>query len=132
MKNQLNDIKSKIYRSRCSEKIKINKINKMKKNIGVYNEKNAVGIKKIDKILGNDEPSYEVINQNNENEEDIDNFFPPSLKLNNNNKFNQYEGNKYNTNFNYNDDGNIFQKEKNINDNPKNSGMNNYNNFLLF
>ena len=45
MKNQLNDIKSKIYRSRCNEKIKINKINKMKKNIGVYNEKNLVGIK---------------------------------------------------------------------------------------
>ena len=31
MKNQLNDIKYKIYRSRCSEKIKISKINKMKK-----------------------------------------------------------------------------------------------------
>ena len=31
---KLNDIKSKIYRSRCSEKIKITKINKMKKNIG--------------------------------------------------------------------------------------------------
>ena len=75
MRNQLNDIKSKIYRSRCSEKIKINKINKMKRNIGVYNEKNEVGIKKIDKILGNDEPSEEEINQNNEdNDEEIDNF----------------------------------------------------------
>lgn len=31
MKNLLNDIKSKIYRSRCNEKIKINRINKMKK-----------------------------------------------------------------------------------------------------
>ena len=45
MKNQLNDIKSKIYRSRCSEKIKITKINKMKKNIGNYNEKNIIGNK---------------------------------------------------------------------------------------
>ena len=81
MRNQLNDIKSKIYRSRCSEKIKINKINKMKKNIGVYNEKNAVGIKKIDKILGNEEPSDEEINQNNNQENDkIDNFFPFSIR----------------------------------------------------
>ena len=46
MKKQLNDIKSKIYRSRYSEKMKINKINKMKKNIGIYNEKNVIGIKK--------------------------------------------------------------------------------------
>ena len=135
MRNQLNDIKSKIYRSRCSEKIKINKINKMKKNIGVYNEKNAVGIKKIDKILGNDEPSEEEINQNNEdNDEEIDNFFPPSLKLNNNNKFNQYEGNKYNTNFNYAHDNNFqFNNDEkipndiyNYNSNDSNIMNNNY------
>ncbi len=45
MKSLLNDIKSKIYRSRYNEKIKINRINKMKKNIKAFNEKNVVGIK---------------------------------------------------------------------------------------
>ena len=130
MRNQLNDIKSKIYRSRCSEKIKINKINKMKKNIGVYNEKNAVGIKKIDKILGNEEPSDEEINQNNNQENnEIDNFFPPSLKLNNNNRFNQYEGNKYDTNFNYDDNNFQFTNDAKY---SKNNQRNNNNNIDMF
>ena len=101
----------------------------MKKNIGDYNEKNVIGIKKIDKILGNDEPSDDVEenNQQNENNEDIiDNFLPPSLKLNNN---------KYNTNFNYNDDDNIYQikqEDKNLKNKTKNNiGLNTFNNNYL-
>ena len=91
MKNQLNDIKSKIYRSRCSEKIKISKINKMKKNIGNYNEKNNYGIKKIDKILGNESDEDE----NNQNKK-IDNYLPSSLKINNINDNNINEDHEYN------------------------------------
>ena len=125
MRNQLNDIKSKIYRSKCSEKIKINKINKMKKNIGTYNEKNEKGIKKIDKILGNDDPSEEENTQKNEEDNQIDNFFPPSLKLNNNNNFNQYEGNNYLTNFDYNNAENNFKYKNNYNRNDMNE-LNNY------
>ena len=114
MKNLLNDIKSKIYRSRCNEKIKINRINKMKKNIKTFNEKNVAGIKKIDKILGN-ESSDEIISQENENNEEIYNFFPSSLKLNNNknnNSFNLYEKNEFNSNQNYDE-----KENKNINNN---------------
>ena len=112
MKNQLNDIKSKIYRSRCSEKIKINKINKMKKNIGNYNEKNNMGIKKIDKILGNE--SDEEYNDNNN--EGINNFLPPSLKNNNDND----NDNEYYMDDNFN--------EKIDNENNNRNNFNNYNN----
>ena len=120
MKNQLNDIKSKIYRSRCSEKIKINKINKMKKNIGNYNEKNNVGIKKIDKILGNESDEEEENKQNLK--EGIDNLLPFSLKE----KFNNYEENQYinqenDFNYDYNQDNEIkadkIQNYFNNNDN---------------
>ncbi len=57
--------------------------------------------------MGN-EPSDEIINQENENPEEIFNFFPPSLKEKNinNNSFNQYEGNEYNLNPNYDENKN--------------------------
>ena len=129
MKNQLNDIKSKIYRSRCSEKVKINKINKMKKNIGDYNKKNNVGIKKIDKILGNESDEEE----NNPNQkEGIDDLLPFSIK----DKFNNYEENQYNDreyDFYYdNNQNNEIKADKNKNhlnnnDNFNNDEQNNYN-----
>ena len=133
MKNLLNDIKSKIYRSRCNEKIKINRINKMKKNIKTFNEKNVAGIKKIDKILGND-PSDEIINQENENDEEIYNFFPPSSKMNNNNKsFNQYEENEYNPNPNYDEKENNNNNMKVNDEEPymiKNYNVNEFNDYI--
>ena len=119
MKNQLNDIKSKIYRSRCSEKIKISKINKMKKNIGTYNEKNNVGIKKIDKILGNESDKEE----NNPND-GFDNMIPPSLKDNYyNNEENQNKDKEYNLVYDYN---NSYYNKQNNNINFDNN-MNNFN-----
>ena len=111
MKNQLNDIKSKIYRSRCSEKIKITKINKMKKNIGNYNEKNIIGIKKIDKILGNE--SNEEEEENNQ-KEGTENMIPPSLLNNKTEEENNYNDKEYNfgQDYNYN-----YLNDKNNTDN---------------
>ena len=49
MVKEIDDIKSKIYRSKCSENLKINKINTMKKNIKTYHEKNLKGAEKVEK-----------------------------------------------------------------------------------
>jgi hypothetical protein len=117
MKNQLNDIKSKIYRSRCSEKIKISKINKMKKNIGNYNEKNNYGIKKIDKILGNESDEDE----NNQNKK-IDNYLPSSLKINNINDNNINEDHEYN--FDIKNEISNINNQFNINSYNNNSNIN--------
>ena len=50
----------------------------MKKNIGNYNKKNNVGIKKIDKILGNESDEEK---NNFQNDDDINDFNPSSLSL---------------------------------------------------
>ena len=127
MKNQLNDIKSKIYRSRCSEKIKITKINKMKKNIGNYNEKNNVGIKKIDKILGND--SDEEINNINEGN---DNLIPFSLKNQYKNKDEEEEENEFinkeHNFFNNKDNFNFSNEEQKVYNNNFDYNYNNFKN----
>ena len=59
---EIDNIKSLIYRSKCSEKIKINKINNLKKNINFYHEENTKGVEKIDKMIINEENNFN--NQN--------------------------------------------------------------------
>ena len=82
----------------------------MKKNIGNYTQKNNVGIKKIDKILGNESDEEE----NNKNQSEGINLIPFSLDE----KFNNYEENKYNeqeNDFNNNYNNNEINNNKNIN-----------------
>ena len=55
MLKELDEIKAKIYRSKCSENLKINKINTMKRNIKAYHEKNLKQAEQIEKIRKQEE-----------------------------------------------------------------------------
>ena len=55
MLKELDEIKAKIYRSKCSENLKINKINTMKRNIKAYHEKNLKQAEHIAKIIKQEE-----------------------------------------------------------------------------
>ena len=81
MVKEIDDIKSKIYRSKCSENLKINKINTMKKNIKTYHEKNLKGAEQVEKIINNNEI------EDNE-EEDMNNYQYNDENKNNNNHSN--------------------------------------------
>ena len=81
MVKEIDDIKSKIYRSKCSENLKINKINTMKKNIKTYHEKNLKGAEQVEKIINNNEI------EDNE-EEDVNNYQYNDENKNNNNHSN--------------------------------------------
>ena len=55
MLKELDEIKAKIYRSKCSENLKINKINTMKRNIKAYHENNLKQAEQIEKIKKQEE-----------------------------------------------------------------------------
>lgn len=62
MTKEIDEIKSQIYRSKCSENLKVNKINAMKRNINQYHEKNMKDAQQVEKIMNSQEN-----NQTNEN-----------------------------------------------------------------
>lgn len=75
MTKQIDEIKSQIYRSKCSENIKISKINAMKKNIKQYHEKNLKCAEQVEKIINSKDidENDDDINNYQYNDENIDN-----------------------------------------------------------
>ena len=73
MTKQIDEIKSQIYRSKCSENIKISKINAMKKNIKHYHEKNLKCAEQVEKIINSKDIDENEDDNCQYNDENIDN-----------------------------------------------------------
>lgn len=120
MVKELDEIKGKIYRSKCSENLKINKINAMKKNIRAYHEKNLKGAEKIEKMLNHEENQRKEIEQRNYEDEvninDEDEFVEEMYNKNNENHFEMMNQNNDENNNNGNKDKgfNLLQKEQKV------------------
>ena len=67
IEKEINEIKSQIYRVKCKEKLKINKINTLKKNIKTFNDINNKNVENLDKIINSkdieDEKNIPLNNQ---------------------------------------------------------------------
>ena len=67
IEKEINEIKSQIYRVKCKEKLKINKINALKKNIKTFNDINNKNVENLDKIINSkdleDEKNIPLNNQ---------------------------------------------------------------------
>jgi hypothetical protein len=76
MQKEIDNIKALIYRSKCSEKLKMNKIHNLKKNIKLYHEENLKGEEIIEKILNNENQitQNEKINNKETNDIEINNL----------------------------------------------------------
>ncbi len=67
IEKEINEIKAQIYRVKCKEKLKINKINTLKKNIKTFNDINNKNVENLDKIINSkdleDEKNIPLNNQ---------------------------------------------------------------------
>ena len=67
IEKEINEIKSQIYRVKCKEKLKINKINALKKNIKTFNDINNKNVENLDKkINSKDLEDEKIIPLNNQ------------------------------------------------------------------
>ena len=67
IEKEINEIKSQIYRDKCKEKLKINKINTLKKNIKTFNDINNKNVENLDKkINSKDLEDEKIIPLNNQ------------------------------------------------------------------
>ena len=67
IEKEINEIKSQIYRVKCKEKLKINKINTLKKNIKTFNDINNKNVENLDKkINSKDLEDEKIIPLNNQ------------------------------------------------------------------
>lgn len=144
MLKELEEIKAKIYRSKCSENLKINKINTMKRNIKAYHEKNLKQAEQIEKIKKQEEEERLAKERKYHGEDVNEEEF--LVNMYNKGKGEGYEkGN--NDNMNRNINRNVFVKEKkwqkekeykkgnneyNVRNNTNNVGNNKNNNTNTF
>ena len=61
IEKEINEIKAQIYRVKCKEKLKINKINALKKNIKTFNDINNKNVENLDKIINSKDLEDEKI-----------------------------------------------------------------------
>ena len=67
LQKEINKLKTKIFQSHYKEKIKMNKINSLRKNIEKYNIENIKGIETIDKMINSKDIEETELNADDEN-----------------------------------------------------------------
>ena len=112
LSKEINEIKSEIYRAKSNEKLKINKINTLKNNIKLFNERNHKIIQSLDKLFPN---------------KDYDNSINPSYSDRNRIKKNLNKG-KENLNIDLNNDNSY---SNNINETNKLDKLKNIDDLLI-
>ena len=65
LNKEINAIKSKLYKKKSNEKVKINKINQLKNNIKIFSERNNKIVEKIDKIINSKDLEDDKLIQSN-------------------------------------------------------------------
>ena len=140
LNKEINEIKSKLYRKKSNEKLKINKINQLKNNIKIFSERNNKIVEKIDKIINSKDLEDDTIiqsishtsrvgikNKINDNRNSISKGQSFIHLLNNNNSYSVINGNYYNqTNKQFDDIfiSSLEKSDRNLYRNPSNNSVN--------
>ena len=140
LNKEINEIKSKLYRKKSNEKLKINKINQLKNNIKIFSERNNKIVEKIDKIINskdleddtliqsNSQTSRtELKNKINDNRNSISKGQSFIRLLNNNNSYSVINPNYFNqTNKQFDDIfiSSLEKSDRNLYRNPSNNSVN--------
>ena len=140
LNKEINEIKSKLYRKKSNEKLKINKINQLKNNIKIFSERNNKIVEKIDKIINSKDLEDDTLiqsnsqtsrtglkNKINDNRNSISKGQSFIHLLNNNNSYSVINGNYYNqTNKQFDDIfiSSLEKSDRNLYRNPSNNSVN--------
>ena len=140
LNKEINEIKSKLYRKKSNEKLKINKINQLKNNIKIFSERNNKIVEKIDKIINSKDLEDDTLiqsnsqtsrtglkNKINDNRNSISKGQSFIRLLNNNNSYSVINPNYFNqTNKQFDDIfiSSLEKSDRNLYRNPSNNSVN--------